>query len=70
MTHQLIRKLGFAYSASSFPVQCLKNIQLKFLPVNTTSLVQAMDMGIIKNLKMYRRKLVNHNLDAIEENLT
>jgi hypothetical protein len=24
--------------------ECLKNIQLEFLPVNTTSLVQAMDM--------------------------
>jgi hypothetical protein len=29
-----------------------------------------MDMGIIKNLKMmYRGKLVNHILEAIEENL-
>ena len=38
--------------------ECLKNIQLEFLPVNTTSLVQAMDMGIIKNLKMlFRGKL-------------
>jgi hypothetical protein len=50
--------------------QCLKNIQLEFLPVSTTSLVKAMDMGIIKNMKMlYRGKLVNHILDAIEENL-
>jgi hypothetical protein len=49
--------------------ECLKNIQLEFLPVNTTSLVQAMDMVIIKNLKMYRGKLVNYILDAIEENL-
>jgi hypothetical protein len=48
----------------------VKNIQLEFLPVNTTSLVQAMDSGIIKNLKMlYRGKLVNHILRAIEENL-
>jgi hypothetical protein len=32
--------------------------------------VQARDMGIIKNLKMlYRGKLVNHILDAIEDNL-
>jgi hypothetical protein len=49
---------------------CLKNIQLEFLHVNTTSLVQAMYMGIIKNFKMlYRRKSVNHILDEIEENL-
>jgi hypothetical protein len=33
-------------------------------------LVQAMDLGIINNLKMlYRVKLVNHILDEIEENL-
>jgi hypothetical protein len=49
--------------------ECLKNIQLEFLPLNTISLVQAMVMGIIKNLKMFRGKLVNHILDAIEENL-
>jgi hypothetical protein len=29
----------------------LKNIQLEFLSPNTTSLVQPMDKGIIKNLK-------------------
>jgi hypothetical protein len=49
--------------------ECLKNIQLEFLPVSTTSLVHAMDMVIIKNLKMYRGKLVNHILDAMEEDL-
>jgi hypothetical protein len=50
--------------------ECEKNIPLEFLPVNTTSLVQALDIGIIKNLKMlYRGKLVNHILDAIEETL-
>jgi hypothetical protein len=48
----------------------LKNIQLEFLPVNTTSLVQAIDMGSVKNVKMlYCRNMVNHILDAIEENL-
>jgi hypothetical protein len=44
--------------------ECLKNIQLEFLPVNT------MSINNHKNLKMlYRGKLVNHILDAIEENL-
>lgn len=48
----------------------LKNIQLEYLPTNTTSLVQPMDMGIIKNLKtLYRTKLVNYILDCIDENL-
>jgi hypothetical protein len=50
--------------------ECLRNIRLEFLPVNSTSLVQAMYMGIIRNLKkLYHGKLVNHILDAIEENL-
>ena len=31
-------------------VSTLKNIQLEFLPPNTTSLIQPMDQGIIKNL--------------------
>jgi hypothetical protein len=31
--------------------ECLKNIQLEFLPVNTASFVQAMDMGIIKKFE-------------------
>jgi len=48
----------------------LKNITLEFLPANTTSLIQPLDMGIIKNLKVrYRIKLVNFILEMIEENL-
>ncbi|KAE9522886.1 hypothetical protein AGLY_016697 [Aphis glycines] len=48
----------------------LKNITLEFLPPNTTSLIQPLDMGIIKNLKVrYRMKLVNFILEKIEENL-
>ncbi|KFM74273.1 Tigger transposable element-derived protein 4, partial [Stegodyphus mimosarum] len=36
-------------------LDCLKNIQLEFLPPITTTLVQPMDMGIIRNLKtLYR----------------
>jgi hypothetical protein len=37
--------------------ECLKNIQLEFLPVNTTSLVQAMDMGIKKFEDVVPRKV-------------
>jgi len=48
----------------------LKNIQLEFLPANTTSLVQPMDMGIIQNLKtLYRGKLVNYILESIDGNI-
>ncbi|XP_028677229.1 tigger transposable element-derived protein 4-like [Erpetoichthys calabaricus] len=51
-------------------LHCLKNIQLEFLPPRTTALVQPMDMGIIKNLKIfYRARLVNYVLEATEENL-
>ncbi|CAI6353251.1 unnamed protein product [Macrosiphum euphorbiae] len=47
----------------------LKNITLEFLPPNTTSLVQPLDMGIIKNLKThYRGLLVTYILKAIEDN--
>ncbi|XP_072119240.1 tigger transposable element-derived protein 4-like [Mobula birostris] len=58
-------------NCAAYPnVECLKNIQLEFLPASRTYLVQPMDMGIIKKLKtLYRRKLVNHILEAIEENL-
>ena len=37
-------------------VSTLKNILLEFLPPNTTSLIQPMDQGIIKNLKYFCRK--------------
>lgn len=36
----------------------LSNVTLKFLPPNTTSEVQPMDRGIIKNFKMFYRKLL------------
>lgn len=51
-------------------LDCLRNIQLEFLPANTTSLIQPLDMGIIKNLKtLYRGKLVHYILEKIEANL-
>jgi hypothetical protein len=51
-------------------LDCLKNSQLEFLSPNTTSLVQPMDMVIIKNLKtLYHAKLVNYIFEATEENL-
>ncbi|KAI6651119.1 Tigger transposable element-derived protein 6-like [Oopsacas minuta] len=48
----------------------LKNIRLEFLPPNTTSLIQPMDQGIIKNIKgHYRKELVQMTITAIEDNL-
>ena len=51
-------------------VSTLKNIQLEFLPPNTTSLIQPMDHGIIKNLKtLYRKELVRMILAYLEETI-
>jgi hypothetical protein len=48
----------------------LKNIHLEFLSPNTTSLVQLMDVGIIKNFKtLYHTEFVNYILEEIQENL-
>ena len=51
-------------------VSTLKNIQLEFVRPNTTSLIQPMDQGIIKNLKtLYRKELVHMTLAYREENI-
>ena len=51
-------------------VTTLKNIQLEFLPPNTTSIIQPMDQGIIKNLKsFYRKEIVCMTLAYLEENI-
>ena len=48
----------------------ISNIRLEFLPANATSLIQPMDMGIIKNLKtLYRKDVVRISIVAIEDNL-
>lgn len=48
----------------------IKNITLEFLPPNTTSIIQPLDMGIIKNLKThYHGLLKTSDLKAIENNL-
>lgn len=40
----------------------LTNINLFFMPPNTTSLLQPLDMGIIKNWKGYYRQLINFRI--------
>ena len=45
----------------------LKSIRLEFLPANTTSLIQPMDQGVIKNF--YRQELVQMTITGIEDNL-
>ncbi|XP_054710184.1 tigger transposable element-derived protein 4-like, partial [Uloborus diversus] len=47
----------------------LTAIKLEFLPPNTTSIMQPMDQGIIKNLKVhYRKRVVLKILQCLEEN--
>jgi len=41
-------------------LQNLQNIDLKFLPPNTTSLIQPLDQGIIKTMKTYYRKAMRN----------
>ena len=44
------------------------NIKVVFLPVNTTSRLQPLDAGIIKNFKvLYRKSLVKHTLAKIND---
>ncbi len=42
----------------------LKNIQLIFLPANTTSLIQPMDQGIIQNWKCHYKSELNRRMVA------
>ena len=51
-------------------IKSLKNIRLEFLPPNTTSLIQPLGQGVIKNLKtFYRKELVQKIISAVDDNL-
>ncbi|KAL4493006.1 hypothetical protein ABPG72_020785 [Tetrahymena utriculariae] len=59
--------LLFLDNAKVHPNITLSNIKLEFLPPNTTSLIQPLDQGIIKNFKTnYRNIMVKHYLSKIE----
>ena len=48
--------------------ESFSNIKVVFLPKNTTSRLQPLDAGIIKNFKVhYRRLLIKHTLATIHE---
>lgn len=44
------------------PYVTLTNIILRFLPPNTTSLIQPMDQGVIRNWKGHYRSTLNHRI--------
>ncbi|XP_044761995.1 tigger transposable element-derived protein 6-like [Coccinella septempunctata] len=51
------------------PLPVLISLKVEFLPPNTTSKLQPLDLGIIKNFKVkYRTEVVNHVLRQIQEN--
>ena len=55
-------------SAHPHEIPGLDYVTLYFLPVNTTSHLQPMDAGVIRNLKhIYRKKLVTKQLNAMDE---
>ena len=48
---------------------CLKPIELCFLPPNTPSITQPMDLGVIRSLKAkYRSRMIQQIIKAIDEN--
>ncbi|GBM04862.1 hypothetical protein AVEN_252809-1 [Araneus ventricosus] len=49
--------------------QKLKNVTVFYLPPNTTSKLQPMDQGVIKNFKIrYRKRIVRKVITALEDN--
>ena len=49
----------------------LKNVELCYFPPNCTSILQPLDMGIIKNFKTkYRSRLVQHMIANIERKVS
>ncbi|XP_053406295.1 tigger transposable element-derived protein 4-like [Mercenaria mercenaria] len=59
--------LLFVDNAPSHPQVNLKNVNVKFLPPNTTSLCQPMDQGIIQAMKLkYRKKQLQYVISQME----
>ena len=65
--------LLFAGNAPCHGVQhlpCLTNVQVEFLPPNTTSAIQPLDQGIIRAMKLhYRKNLLSSLIAKLESDL-
>ena len=49
----------------------LQNVRFRYLPPNTTSILQTLDAGLIAALKSeYRKKIVTRSLALVEQNAT
>ena len=57
----------FLDNAPSHPMMQLSNVTLKFLPLNTTSVIQPMDQGIIRAFKLkYRKRQMQYVISQME----
>ena len=62
------RIILFIDNCTTHPEVYFSNIQLVYLPPNTTSWLQPMDAGIIQAVKMtYRKKLAKHLLFKVDQ---
>ena len=59
--------LDNASSHKSYTMVGYSNVEVVFMPANTTALVQPMDAGIIANIKQLYRKVVIHKLPDFME---
>lgn len=66
MKRQKRKIILFMDNATSHPNLKLKHVNLVFLPPNTTSMLQPLDQGIIRSVKIrYRKLLLRHVLSQI-----
>lgn len=71
MRRQKRKILLFVDNAPSHPTVKLSNINLRFLPPNTTSKAQPMDQGIIQTFKLkYRKRQLKFTLSEMEKDQT
>jgi len=58
MLNKSVRLSSLGHNISLVLKNKLTNVELHFMPPNTTSVLQSCDQGIIKTFKLYYRKLL------------